>query len=121
MNRLPERTALGYIEEAEGWRTNIYNLPIVGASDGGAYTTLSPVVLSRGIIHAAGGMHGLVGLIAPRARTATPATWRAQLVAAVQRSAHLARDGSPKHTSASAAYKSHPSRDEDEGELDLLG
>jgi len=39
LNRLPEKTALGYIEEAGGWRTNIYNLPIVGASDGGAFTT----------------------------------------------------------------------------------
>ena len=39
-NQLPERTALGYIEEAGGWRTNIYNLPIVGASDGGAFTTV---------------------------------------------------------------------------------
>lgn len=39
-NQLPEQTALGYIEEAGSWRTNIYNLPIVGASDGGAYTTL---------------------------------------------------------------------------------
>ena len=40
-NRLPEQTALGYIEDADGWRTNIYNLPIVGASDGGAYTTVA--------------------------------------------------------------------------------
>jgi CubicO group peptidase (beta-lactamase class C family) len=40
-NQLPDRTALGYIEEAGGWRTNIYTLPIVGASDGGAYTTVS--------------------------------------------------------------------------------
>lgn len=39
-NRLPDQTAFGYIEEESGWRTNIYNLPIVGASDGGAYTTL---------------------------------------------------------------------------------
>ncbi len=39
-DRLPDETALGYIEEAGGWRTNIYNLPIVGASDGGAYTTV---------------------------------------------------------------------------------
>lgn len=38
-DRLPERTAHGYIEEEGGWRTNIYNLPMVGASDGGAYTT----------------------------------------------------------------------------------
>jgi CubicO group peptidase (beta-lactamase class C family) len=39
-NQLPEKTALGYIEEEGSWRTNIYNLPIVGASDGGAYTTI---------------------------------------------------------------------------------
>jgi CubicO group peptidase (beta-lactamase class C family) len=43
-NQLPEQTALGYIEEAGGWRTNIYNLPIVGASDGGAYTTADDLV-----------------------------------------------------------------------------
>lgn len=39
-NQLPEKTAFGYIEDESGWRTNIYNLPIVGASDGGAYTTV---------------------------------------------------------------------------------
>jgi len=40
LNQLPEKTAIGYIDEPGGWRTNIYNLPIVGASDGGAYTTV---------------------------------------------------------------------------------
>jgi len=40
MNKLPEGTAFGYVEEENGWRTNIYNLPIIGASDGGAYTTI---------------------------------------------------------------------------------
>ncbi len=40
LNQLPEKTALGYVEEAGGWRTNIYDLPIVGASDGGAFTTV---------------------------------------------------------------------------------
>ena len=40
LNKLPEDTAFGYIEEGDGeWRTNIYNLPIIGASDGGAFTT----------------------------------------------------------------------------------
>jgi CubicO group peptidase (beta-lactamase class C family) len=43
LNKLPEQTALGYVEEAEGWRTNIYNLPIVGASDGGAFTTVQDI------------------------------------------------------------------------------
>ncbi len=43
LNKLPEKTALGYVEEAEGWRTNIYNLPIVGASDGGTFTTVQDV------------------------------------------------------------------------------
>lgn len=41
MNQLPEKTAVGYIEGENGWRTNIYNLPIVGASDGGAFTTVN--------------------------------------------------------------------------------
>jgi len=41
MNKLPENTAFGYVEEeGEEWRTNIYNLPIIGASDGGAFTTV---------------------------------------------------------------------------------
>ena len=43
MNRLPEGTAFGYVEEENGWRTNIYNLPIIGASDGGAYTTIHDI------------------------------------------------------------------------------
>ena len=43
MNQLPECTALGYIEEGENWRTNIYNLPIVGASDGGMFSTLADI------------------------------------------------------------------------------
>lgn len=40
MNALPERTAYGYMKTDDGWKTNIYNLPIVGASDGGAFTTV---------------------------------------------------------------------------------
>jgi CubicO group peptidase (beta-lactamase class C family) len=43
LNKLPENTALGYIEEAEGWHTNVYNLPIIGASDGGAFTTVQDI------------------------------------------------------------------------------
>lgn len=39
MDALPERAALGYIVEEEGWRTNIYSVPAVGQPDGGAYTT----------------------------------------------------------------------------------
>ena len=43
LNKLPEKTAMGYVEEDEGWRTNIFNLPIVGASDGGAFTTVHDI------------------------------------------------------------------------------
>ena len=43
LNKLPEKTAMGYVEEAEGWQTNIFNLPIVGASDGGAFTTVHDI------------------------------------------------------------------------------
>jgi CubicO group peptidase (beta-lactamase class C family) len=41
MDRLPARTAQGYIPVKEGqWRSNIYSIPIVGGPDGGAYTTV---------------------------------------------------------------------------------
>ncbi|HHW23584.1 MAG TPA: beta-lactamase family protein [Clostridiaceae bacterium] len=39
LNRLPGNTALGYIKDENGWRSNIYNLPIIGGGDGGAFTT----------------------------------------------------------------------------------
>lgn len=39
-DRLPERTAYGYIEDDDGsWRTNFFAVPVIGAPDGGAYTT----------------------------------------------------------------------------------
>ena len=43
LNKLPEKTASGYVEEGGGWRTNVFNLPIVGASDGGAFTTVQDI------------------------------------------------------------------------------
>jgi CubicO group peptidase (beta-lactamase class C family) len=39
LDALPERTAIGYIDEDGGWRTNVYNLPVVGGPDGGAFST----------------------------------------------------------------------------------
>ncbi len=36
-DQLPADTALGYLEDG---RTNIFHLPVIGAGDGGAYTTL---------------------------------------------------------------------------------
>ena len=37
---LPASTAHGYIRDATGgWRTNVFNLPVIGGSDGGLYTT----------------------------------------------------------------------------------
>ncbi len=38
-NSLPENTANGYIETVEEVKTNIYQLPIRGGSDGGMYTS----------------------------------------------------------------------------------
>ncbi len=40
LNRLPENTAIGYIEDADSWQTNVFSLPIVGGGDGGAFTTV---------------------------------------------------------------------------------
>lgn len=37
-DQLPTNTAMGYIETKESWKTNIYNLPIIGGGDGGIYT-----------------------------------------------------------------------------------
>jgi CubicO group peptidase (beta-lactamase class C family) len=39
-DQLPERTAYAYIQNEDGsWRTNFFAVPIIGAPDGGAYTT----------------------------------------------------------------------------------
>ena len=36
---------MGYVEDDNGWRTNIYNLPIVGGGDGGAFTTVGDLYI----------------------------------------------------------------------------
>jgi CubicO group peptidase (beta-lactamase class C family) len=36
---LPGRAALGYVEIAGQWRTNVFHLPVVATGDGGMYTT----------------------------------------------------------------------------------
>ncbi len=44
LNQLPERTAVGYMERADGTvQTNVYNLPRIGASDGGAFSTAQDI------------------------------------------------------------------------------
>ena len=43
MDRLPERTAFGYIDGEDGWRTNIFTLPIIGSPDAGAFTTVRDI------------------------------------------------------------------------------
>lgn len=44
MDFLPERIALGYIEEADGrYRTNIFSVPAKGGSDGGVYVTVDDI------------------------------------------------------------------------------
>jgi len=40
LDQLPARTAIGYIEEGESWRSNIYAVPVIGGPDGGAFTTV---------------------------------------------------------------------------------
>jgi CubicO group peptidase (beta-lactamase class C family) len=43
LNNLPEKTAVGYLNDSAGRRSNIYNLPIVGGSDGGVFTTAQDI------------------------------------------------------------------------------
>lgn len=40
-DELPGTAALGYVDRADGWRTNHFHLPVRGGGDGGAYTTLA--------------------------------------------------------------------------------
>lgn len=43
---LPNKTAQGYIDFEDGtWKTNIYSLPVIGGSDGGAYITVEDMAL----------------------------------------------------------------------------
>ena len=53
-DRLPERTALGYLHE-EGHQSNVLHLPVQGGGDGGAYTTVADLhrlwrALTKGIV-----------------------------------------------------------------------
>lgn len=44
LDRLPGRTAIGYMDHPDGgWRTNVYNLPVIGASDGGMFATAGDI------------------------------------------------------------------------------
>ncbi len=44
LNQLPARTALGYIDAADGsWRSNIFDVPIIGGPDGGVLVTAPDV------------------------------------------------------------------------------
>ncbi len=38
-DQLPQHTALGYIDDGDSWRSNIFAIPIRGHGDGGPYTT----------------------------------------------------------------------------------
>jgi CubicO group peptidase (beta-lactamase class C family) len=40
LDQLPARTAVGYIEEGDTWRSNIYSVPVIGGPDGGVFTTV---------------------------------------------------------------------------------
>lgn len=40
---LPGNTAIGYVGDRDSLKTNIYNLPIIGASDGGLYATAADI------------------------------------------------------------------------------
>jgi CubicO group peptidase (beta-lactamase class C family) len=42
-DKLPGRTALGYLVVDGTWRTNVFHLPVRGNGDGGAYSTVADV------------------------------------------------------------------------------
>ncbi len=44
MDQLPERTAIGYIDnDDKTWKSNIYSVPIKGGPDGGAFTSVHDI------------------------------------------------------------------------------
>lgn len=45
LNRLASNTAIGYVELEDGYRSNVFNLPIVGGGDGGMYTTVEDMYI----------------------------------------------------------------------------
>jgi CubicO group peptidase (beta-lactamase class C family) len=45
LDAFPGRTALGYIDHSDGtWKSNIYSIPVIGGSDGGAFVTAPDMV-----------------------------------------------------------------------------
>ena len=42
-DELPARTARGYLEGADTWRTNVFHLPVRGSGDGGIYSTAADI------------------------------------------------------------------------------
>ena len=42
-DELPARTARGYLEGNDTWRTNVFHLPVRGSGDGGIYSTAADV------------------------------------------------------------------------------
>jgi CubicO group peptidase (beta-lactamase class C family) len=42
-DQLPGSAAIGYVPDGDGWRTNVFHLPVRGSGDGGAYSTVSDI------------------------------------------------------------------------------
>jgi CubicO group peptidase (beta-lactamase class C family) len=42
-DELPGRTALGYLTAADGAKTNVFHLPVLGSGDGGIYSTAADI------------------------------------------------------------------------------
>lgn len=42
-DQLPGSAAIGYVEDANGWRTNHFHLPIRGSGDGGTFSTVRDI------------------------------------------------------------------------------
>lgn len=45
LDQLPGNTAIGYVELEEGYRSNVFGLPIIGCGDGGMFTTLDDMYI----------------------------------------------------------------------------
>ena len=82
--RSPNSTALGYIDAEDGsWRTNVYNLPVVGGPDGGAFSTAPDIARFWSALDRRSHRRArLPGALPPAARDRTPTAGASSMASA---------------------------------------
>jgi CubicO group peptidase (beta-lactamase class C family) len=98
---LPENTAIGYLRTGDCWQSNLFNLPVRGSGDGGAFTTLDDMDrFWRALLQCQLIRRDLVAeILNPQARTTDSQIWAGYGVWLDKRNGQIALIGS--HAGAS--------------------